>query len=79
MTPKDKCDELFEKYYECNFYTFGFYCKSTAKQCALICVDEIISSMPSYPKEINTLSGNVFILVPHLNYWQEVKTEIEKL
>jgi hypothetical protein len=46
MTPKEKCNELFEKYYECNFYTFGFYCKSTAKKCALICVDEILSWNP---------------------------------
>ena len=36
-----------------------------AKQCALICVDEILNS--------------VFVQNNTFNYWQEVKQEIEKL
>ena len=74
MTPKEKCDELFEKYYECNFYTFGFYCKSTAKKCGLICVDEIIEEL-DFISELMTSNYDW-----HRNkYWQEVRTEIEKL
>ena len=41
----------------------------TAKQCALIAVDEILHSRP-----IITDSQ-----VEYQNYWQEVKQEIEKL
>jgi hypothetical protein len=43
MTPKEKAEELFEKYYQWNFINFGVYCTLTAKQCALICVDEILT------------------------------------
>ena len=65
MTPKEKADELFDKYYS--------YLKANlmddkeaiddAKQCALIAVDELI-------KQVNYL---------HIEYWKEVKQEIEKL
>jgi hypothetical protein len=64
MTPKEKAKELFEKYYQLNFYGFGVYCTTTAKQCALIAVDEIL-------KVIHTNMED--------KYWQEVKQEIEKL
>jgi hypothetical protein len=66
MTPKEKAEELFNKYYS--------YLKSNlmddkeaiddAKQCALIAVDELI-----------TYAHNNY----DANYWQEVKQEIEKL
>jgi hypothetical protein len=41
----------------------------TAKQCALIAVDEIINSRPAITDS----------QIQYKNYWQEVKTEIEKL
>lgn len=68
MTPKEKCDELFEKYYQWNFHSFGVYCTATAKQCALICVDEMLADLRLY--ELNSIL---------INYWQQVKTEIEKI
>jgi len=68
MTPKEKCDELFEEYYQYIFNSLGTYCVITAKQCALICVDKMIVNLRLY--ELNTIL---------LNYWQQVKTEIEKL
>ena len=43
MTPKEKCNELFEMYYQRIFDNLGIYCVATAKQCALICVDEILT------------------------------------
>ena len=64
MTPKEKAKELVETYY--TFIDFNeVYQPSSksAKQCALICVDEVIASC----------------FHPNLEYWQEVKQEINKL
>jgi hypothetical protein len=64
MTPKEKCDEIFEMYYQRIFENLGTYCVVTAKQCALICVEEILDYCGDiYDKE----------------FMQRVKTEIEKL
>lgn len=71
MIPIDKAIELVHKMYNCD--------KSTpdesmamlyphAKQCALIAVDEIIEIV------YNSLTS-----IQELNYWLEVKDEIEKL
>ena len=78
MTPKEKAKELFKQYYS--------YLKANlmndkealedAKECAVIAVDEILKSTPSYPYDIQ------FDLMPHfrsMKYWYEVKQEIEKL
>ena len=67
MTPKEKAIELIEKMFS-NMpkYLQGKIGSETAKQCALICVDEILETESNYyPNEIN--------------YWQEVKQEINKL
>jgi|TARA_R110000868_G_scaffold348042_1_gene608974 hypothetical protein len=48
--------------------------KENGKKCALKAVDEIIYSYPTDP--FNTLQPTG--IVP-LNYWREVKNEIEKL
>ena len=79
MTPKEKAKELVEKFIP---YTRVFYevlgwedDVDSAKQCALIAVDEILKGIvPKYDDERYTfeLGGNQF-------YWQEVKQEIEKL
>jgi len=47
-----------------------------AKQCALICVDEIIKSNPCY--EDSDRGGN-FMWNDNTYYWEEVKKEIEKI
>ena len=73
MKAKDKAKELVEKFKKVNitFQPSAFSNIETyplnekeAKQCALICVEEI--------KEC--LSSNIY-----LRYWQEVKKEIENL
>jgi hypothetical protein len=46
-----------------------------AKQCALICVDEIISKGGT--KNVIQYEPNCF--TNGVDYWQEVKQEIEKL
>lgn len=56
--------------------------KKRAKQCALICVKQILKSRPTYPYaheigiEVRGLRSNIDF--PE-KYWQEVKQEIEKL
>lgn len=67
MTPNEKAKELLEKFMqpidELNKYPM---CFDTAKQCALIAVNEIINSA-------------LFKWLEDEIYWDEVKQEIEKL
>jgi hypothetical protein len=73
MTPQEKAEELLEKYDETLTYLES---KSKAKQCALIAVDMLIKCTPSmniYPPNFQSKNPRV------KEYWQEVKTEIEKL
>jgi hypothetical protein len=68
MTPKEKAQELFENmYYKIESDELGKD-EESAKECALIAVDEIIDE---YQK--------IFPNVNRRNYWDEVKQEIEKL
>jgi hypothetical protein len=80
MTPKEKAEDLIDKYQivkseifvENDSWAGGYnysigISKENAKQCALIAVDEII----------NVLIGRAYQV--ELQYWQEVKTKIEKL
>lgn len=79
MTPKQKAQELFNKYYLLDIEidlnhpdpestTVRGY--KDSKQCALIAVDEILQ----------TLFDNFHTEYPGVsNYWQEVKEEIIKL
>ena len=76
MTPKEKATELFNK------FSLNYYHVTNAKQCALICVDEIINNMKLVHKPEYT---SIFIQEQYLDlyeaieYYQEVKQEIEKL
>jgi hypothetical protein len=79
MTAKEKARELVEKYYgkvaicmNCvdvgNSKELDESALNDAKQCALICVDEIISACEyNHVESYNT------------DWWNEVKKEIEKL
>ena len=63
MKAKEKAEELFYKMLSTDKVDdYSFVGSKVAKQCALICVDEIM------PINSNTIE-----------YWQEVKQEIEKL
>jgi hypothetical protein len=67
MTPKEKAKELVDKFME---YTVEWN-NVTAKKCALIAVDEVISAdwyIPTFEDYKKWTS-----------YWKEVKQEIEKL
>jgi hypothetical protein len=69
MTPKEKAEELFDKM--CQYPMW----KEQAIQCALIAVDEIINT----ESLANRICGYTKLTKEHLQYWQEVKIEIEKL
>ena len=69
MTPKEKAKELFEKFYlvrEIN--EVCILSNYSAKQCALIAVDEILNN-DGFTKFDDYLT----------EYWKEVKQEIEKI
>jgi hypothetical protein len=77
MTPKEKAIELFKKYSNpfdrngCIPPSEALF-NTTAKQCALIAVDEIIKNMPK-----GFYSGlRPYYKGSDLEYWQEVKQEI---
>lgn len=84
MTPQEKAKELIDKFYN---YSSSLDEAMThtqtqrwwsAKQCALIAVEEIIKPM-NYPKKYSFPSHITRHLSPPLErYWQEVKQEIEK-
>jgi hypothetical protein len=71
MTPQQKAEELFNKY--CIYLRAGLLyddeARQDAKECALIAVDEVIEEQEKYN------NGSFY----PSNYWNEVKTEIEKI
>jgi len=76
MTPKEKAKKLLGKYfyYFPEFYNdreYG-YNEDKAKECALIAVDEVIDCCKQYDELNETY-------VTQIDYWTEVKREIEKL
>ena len=65
MTPQEKAVELYSKYEQLGRdFTRGVSMHEFAKQCALICCNEVLSDMGAD-------RGH--------SYWTEVKAEIEKL
>ena len=66
-TPKEKAKELARQMCLLNFSDENIV---IAKQCALICVDEIIKGMHRQIKEVDHID---------IIYWEEVKQEIKKL
>jgi len=66
MTPKEKAQELVDKMYFVNDLIGNYpICFETAKQCALITVDEIRDNLP--------------LITDIQNYWLQVKQEIQNL
>ena len=70
MTPKEKAIELVESM---TFHCYECGGSDNAKQCALIAVDEIIEATKT---EIDRPD---YYGVVYSKYWEEVKTELEKL
>jgi len=69
ITPKQKAEEILSRYLKVKTHKMfnGWWHKMTAKQCALIAVDEIVYEM-----------YNAYKIVSY-KYWNDVKDEINKL
>ena len=68
MTAKEKAEELFDKM----FSSSRSITVEQSKKCALVAVDEVIKTI-CYCYPINEYE------ISFVEYWQEVKSEIEKL
>jgi hypothetical protein len=79
MTPKEKAKELVDKFFEYSDSADEF---RFAVKCALIAVDEIIKSNPTYPwaKDVGAKAQGLYenVIFP-TNYWRDVKSEILQL
>jgi len=76
MTPKEKAEELVDRFLEVADSEFPHFVnlmhKIESKQCALIAVNEIMKA--------NLKTGvDTDKMTMEYNYWQEVKQEIEEL
>ena len=84
MTAKEKAEELVDKFYQTtpNEYFVNepigikgrYKSWEQAKQCALIAVDEIINGY-----EFDSLDIEHKRIMDNINFWDEVKQEIERL
>ena len=75
MTPKEEAKELIQKFYPNVQWKLGQEdCLKRAKNCALIAVDKIDDI---YQKL--TPKDDPYYFLLELEYWQEVKKEIELL
>jgi hypothetical protein len=86
MTPKQKANSLCMKFLiqTTTDIPYGIN-KTIAKECAVIAVDEVLNSYPhtfglnkEYTQD-GELVTSIVNIRPNISYWQEVKTEIEKL
>ena len=81
MTPKEKANELIEKFKKATTYKYQEYAGANystfehdieeLKNCAIIAVDEMINEF----KKSDSLYATRFLA----DYWQAVKNELEKL
>ena len=82
MTAKDKAKELFDKMYLVDD-PMGNYpmCFDTAKQCALIAVDEIIKNQDNVIDimRYKLILGGIKSITMQSDYWNNVKSYIEEL
>ena len=75
MTPKEKAQELYNTYEQLGRdFTRGVSMNEFAKQCALIAVDEILNNFGSKVGDKTHYCNYMTI-----QYYEEVKHEIEKL
>jgi hypothetical protein len=68
MTPKEKAEELILKFMRLQEPNYNWFDKRLGKQCASIAVDEIMDYL-----------NKVMIPNPFVQYWNEVRKEIENI
>ena len=78
MTPKEKAEDLIEKYRDENHH-FEKDTIEWAIHFSVICVDEIIKSYPTYVKTFNSSKGLHVIHEDNRKYWESVKLELSLL
>jgi hypothetical protein len=71
MNAKEKAEELVLKFLRIENNTPEWFNTHIAKQCALIAVNEIALKINGHHKDSE--------ITTFIDYWQEVKTEINKL
>ena len=70
MTPKEKADELVNKYIELGKdFTRGVSMHEYSSECALVTCDEVLNAL-----EENSWQNRLM-----MDYWEEVKQDIERL
>jgi len=87
MTPKDKAENLLNKYWKSCYdkHDFAKLNKEDAKQCALIAVNEILEATKTNWKTQRLMPNGgpynykIWEGVSYKKYWKEVKQEIEAL
>jgi len=86
MTPKEKAIEIYDNFYllhqsatdENGVWFISALNKGLAKKCALIAVDEILNAIPNEYLDIH--GGETYMQInDDVEYWNEVKQEIEKI
>ena len=80
MTPQEKANELYSKYDDLLNKDFGnpIVFDNQIKQCALIAVDELINMCKLYNNHNVVIDTKIYTELT-IEYWQEVKQEIENL
>jgi len=82
MTPKEKAQELYHKYFSMIKIESPIDRVSSipyVKNCALIAVDELIKYHDDIMDVVRyELPSNIIAVIPY-KYWEEVKKEIENL
>lgn len=86
MTPQEKAAELFKRFYcfpNNSKRKIGYIQFKTARQCALIVVDEIIQSRQDdghFDDALSSTGSEYYTPHPmYLTYWLQVKQEIENI
>lgn len=77
MTAKEKAEELVSKYLWPQRAFSQLAKRSVARECAKICVDEIIMSNPTKEVGLTFFNDPDTVVKPDIEYWQQVKSEIE--
>jgi hypothetical protein len=87
MTPKEKAEELLNKFF--NYCSYEWWegqegHKENMKQCALIAVEELINEVYSISHQYTAIYDDKtkfynYTESKELKFWQEVKNEIKSL
>lgn len=86
MTPKERAKELIEKFEDvddCDKHYNDRYspCSHQAKQCAIICVEQILDSFDcniNYPDRILIGPSDKQTLIGGSEYWEEVLEHLKQ-